>query len=175
MVVVMVVVVMVVVVVVVVSASGQRPFQPIPTSGQSPSKYIHNSGRSPLRSGRLRAYALTKESNISCIESLAHRFDRGSDWKKFDVFGLASTRTLAGCYCGSKVLWQQLQDITALEKLAKSIASLRPNAYFFRRCAVYLIGEGAFLFWHRVLDSALGANVCERRLSRDACFWYEVW
>ena len=78
----------------------------------------------------LRAYALTKESIISCIESLARRFGRGSDWKKFDVFGLASTRTLAGCYCGSKVLWQQLQDTTALEKLAKSIASLRPNVYF---------------------------------------------
>ena len=85
----------------------------------------------------LRAYALTKENIISCIESLVRRFGRGSDWKKVDVFGLASTQTLAGSYCGSKVLWQQLQDMTALEKLARSIASLRPNAYFFRRCAVF--------------------------------------
>ena len=70
--VVMVVGMMVVVVIAVslVSASEQRAFQLIPESGQSPPKYIHNSGRSPLRSGRLRAYALTKENIISCIESL---------------------------------------------------------------------------------------------------------
>ena len=46
------------------------------------------------------------------------------DWKRIDVFCVASTQTLGAKYCGSHKLHQQVEEYEKLERIADGLAAL---------------------------------------------------